>query len=85
MDKALDAVFARLMALTPAQMSERLSAYKNNAFARTLKFLNNDECDVVVSKNDMKINDNPHKSNPVYEEPTDWHCAANDERFALAA
>lgn len=85
MDKAIDAVFAKLMAMTSAEVAERLAAYKDNAFVRTLKLLNSYEDEVLVSKNDIEINKSPLKVNPVYDELSDWQCAANDERFALAA
>ena len=36
----IDRVFAKLMALTPEQLAERLKQYKGDAFAETLRHLN---------------------------------------------
>lgn len=39
-DDPIDRVFAKLMALTPEQLAERLKQYKGDAFAETLRHLN---------------------------------------------
>ena len=86
MDKDLSNVFDRLMALTPAQLAEKLAAYKNNTFARTLKFLNSAcEDESVVSKKEIEINRSMSQLHLKDEDLYDWVYAANDERFALAA
>lgn len=86
MDEKLNRVFDRLMALTPAQLAARLTAYKNNSFARTLEFLHSaGTTESLISKNEIEINRSASQPQVKDEDLYDWVFAANDERFALAA